>query len=425
VSDTGGGAPMSREGVDHALARLRDERDRISAALLDLDNQHGYQLLEGAELTGETKRRWDETRARIATLWRLFDAYVRVLEDAEDLRRRNPRPEAVMTELTWLLGGRSLELTGEEIPLERRTLLGPATERLSLDEAVAGMTAAYDEAVEMIATADAAWAALLPKLAQAEEMCQALEALARDLAIPQRSASTTEEGDAGQAFDPDIGRAAKRLDQIRQAIRTDPLSLVDADGRLATGAPDAILASLTELKESMEATARLREDYPERIRGVQAVAGQIAEIVAESRRTREIVSVKVLTSDLPEVSDPVPALRDRLAEVDLAWRRGRRAEAGRRLARLEADCAHTLERARAALSALGGLLDRRGELRGRLEAYAAKAARLGYAEDAELERLHREARDLLWVAPCDLEQATVVLARYQRALNSLATRTDK
>jgi hypothetical protein len=425
VGDTGGGAPTSREGVDHALARLRDERDRISAALLDLDNHQGYQLLEGAELTGETKRRWDETRARIATLWQLFDAYVRVLEDAQDLRRRNPRPEAVMTELTWLLGGRSLELTGEEIPLERRTLLGPATERLSLDEAVAGMTKAYDEAVEMIATADAAWSVLLPKLAQAEEICQALEDLARDLAFLQTSASTTAGGAARQALDPELGRSARRLDQIRQAIRTDPLSLVDADGQLATGALDAVLASLTDLKQSMEGTARLREDYPERIHAVDAVAGQIEEIVAETRRTREVVSVKILTLDLPEVSDPVPALRDRLAQLDLARQGGGWAEVGRRLARLEADCADALERARVALVALGGLLDRRGELRGRLEAYAAKAARLGYAEDAELARLHSEARDLLWEAPCDLEQATVALAHYQRALNSLATRTDQ
>jgi hypothetical protein len=403
---------MSREGVDHALARLRDERDRISASLLDLENHKCYQLLEGAELTGETKRRWDAAQDDVITLWLLFDAYVNVLDDAEDLRRRNPRPEAVITELTWLLSGRPIEQGGEEVPLERRTLLGPATERLSLDEAVARMTAVYDEVAETIVAVDAAWAVLLPKLVQADEALRDLAELVRDL-------------DGAPDQDPDLRRAAGWLDQIRRAVRTDPLALVDDDGRTDTGAVDEVLAALAELRQNMADAARLRRDYADRVRAVEETLGRIEETVAEAGRTRAVVQVKILFSALPEVADPVPALRDQLAEVDLMRRRGGWAEAGRWLARLEAVSADALTQARGTLRTIGGLLERRGELRGRLEAYAAKAARLGHAEDAELARLHREARDLLWAAPCDLEQATAAVARYQHTLHSLVTRADK
>jgi hypothetical protein len=66
--------------------------------------------------------------------------------------------------------------------------------------------------------------------------------------------------------------------------------------------------------------------------------------------------------------------------------------------------------------AITGLLDRRAELRGRLEAYQVKAARLGHAEDAELSGLHDEAHEILFTAPCDLPAATRALNRYRQAI---------
>ena len=71
-----------------------------------------------------------------------------------------------------------------------------------------------------------------------------------------------------------------------------------------------------------------------------------------------------------------------------------------------------------------GLLDRREELRGRLDAYKAKAGRLGLAEDTALTELHQRAYDLLWTSPCDLRGATVTLADYQRAITSRAEGTS-
>ncbi|MBM0240480.1 hypothetical protein JNW88_31480, partial [Micromonospora sp. ATA32] len=62
------------------------------------------------------------------------------------------------------------------------------------------------------------------------------------------------------------------------------------------------------------------------------------------------------------------------------------------------------------------------ELRGRLAAYRAKAARLGFAEHTELSRRHCAAEDLLYSSPCDLPAATRALSAYQRHLNDLSER---
>ena len=48
--------PLDRDGADRALAHLREERDRISTALLELEGHPGYQLLDGAAVDGETRR---------------------------------------------------------------------------------------------------------------------------------------------------------------------------------------------------------------------------------------------------------------------------------------------------------------------------------------------------------------------------------
>src|SRR5262249_54872868 len=68
------------------------------------------------------------------------------------------------------------------------------------------------------------------------------------------------------------------------------------------------------------------------------------------------------------------------------------------------------------------LLGRRDELRGLLDAYRAKAARLGAAEDTELAARYRQASDLLWTAPCDLAAATAAVTHYQQAILALSER---
>ena len=57
------------------------------------------------------------------------------------------------------------------------------------------------------------------------------------------------------------------------------------------------------------------------------------------------------------------------------------------------------------------LLDERDELRGRLDAYTAKAGRLGRLEDTELAALRRRAHEALHTAPTDLVMPSDLVRR--------------
>ncbi|MGH3753817.1 MAG: hypothetical protein ACRDRP_14180, partial [Pseudonocardiaceae bacterium] len=88
------------------------------------------------------------------------------------------------------------------------------------------------------------------------------------------------------------------------------------------------------------------------------------------------------------------------------------------LAGLRAAAADAAAELRAAHGRATGLQDRRAELRGRFEAYRAKATRLGHAERPDALALDDRIRQLLWARPCDLAAATRALAAYQRLVRS-------
>lgn len=403
-SGAGAAAPMSREGVDHALRRLREERDRISTSLLELDGHQGSRLLEGARLTGETWRRWEDAKTRTTTLWALFDAYQRVLDAASELRERSSRPDAAaLVELSGMLSGQSVELPDGEIPLQDRTLLGPLERRVTLDEAVALMEDAYAFVAGEVAAADAAWTALLLPLERVEESWRETARLAHSLDGTRH---------------PELDRVGRELTALGRVVRTDPLSLV-RDGTPDTGRLDRVRAVLTSLGDELAGVARMRDDYAEL---VDRAAAAIEEIEATERRAAEAYATALAKVHAPRLPEPArglgAALRDRLAALERLREAGRWVEMAGRFAELERAADEALERARGDLRLSAGLLDRRGELRGRLEAYRAKAARLGLVEDERLTELYGEARDVLWTAPCDLRRATTVLAEFQRVLRA-------
>jgi hypothetical protein len=84
------------------------------------------------------------------------------------------------------------------------------------------------------------------------------------------------------------------------------------------------------------------------------------------------------------------------------------------------DYRERLERAAAALAEAGrrftAPLTERAELRGLAEAYQAKAAAAGLAEDPAIGERFAALRSLLWRAPCDLAAARPLVAEYGRAV---------
>lgn len=399
---------MSRDEIDRRLERLKGEREQITQVLLELEAHQGYQLLKGTRLTGATERRWIDINGRMATLWKLFDAHGKVLGEAQELRARHTKPGQVqLAELTRLLTGTSVELSSGEIPLEERTLLGPTGEWLTLEAVVRRMTPLYEETAGMVASTDEIWSALLTRLGEVEEIARAVEALHGSLAIRE----------------PDFDRIAGLLATVGDTARSDPLSL-SSGGRADTSRIDEIGRDLAALRGRLEDAVRIRDEHDERARGVAAAIELVETAEYEAAQARETVLAKIASPSLPDLPALSASLRDRLAALEGLRRDGRWLELATRAAELERTVAAALDQARETKGLITGLLDRREELRGRLDAYKAKAGRLGLAEDTALTELHQRAYDLLWTSPCDLRGATVTLADYQRAITSRAEGTS-
>ena len=140
---------------------------------------------------------------------------------------------------------------------------------------------------------------------------------------------------------------------------------------------------VTRMRAGYAHVVEVLADAVARHAATEAYRRDLAEAQAEAHRLRALVAEKIAVGDLPAVPDAL------------------------------AEC-------RALVANLAGLLDRRTELRGRLEAYRAKATRLGHAEHPTLSALHRAAHDVLFTAPCDLPEATRAVGRYQQAVLDLA-----
>jgi hypothetical protein len=127
---------LTRDQAAAAVKAAVDERDAIQANLLELDSSFGKQLLAGAELTGDTKRRWDATAVTLATLWQVYSAYSAVVDQAAEAVNRHLGPRELAA-ITSLLTGRSVQLASGPAPLGGRDLADSGREDMTLATAVA------------------------------------------------------------------------------------------------------------------------------------------------------------------------------------------------------------------------------------------------------------------------------------------------
>jgi hypothetical protein len=167
-------------------------------------------------------------------------------------------------------------------------------------------------------------------------------------------------------------------------------------------------ASAARVQGAAEALDRLSAS----IATVCQTLDQAATDAAEARE-------KVLSVDPDLDVDRLTARAQQLhVEVAAAIRMldADRPGAARAAERLDAAVSAIAEDAAEAADAAAAPLVKRRELRGRLDAYRAKAVSTGRAEDLGLEDLFRSAQDALYQAPCDLEEAGRRVAAYQRAL---------
>ncbi|HET6214555.1 MAG TPA: hypothetical protein VFE14_16945 [Micromonosporaceae bacterium] len=397
--------PMTRDEVDLALVALVAGYDRIAAGMFALDSHAGLAFLRRGTVTGRTAQVGRDVQARTDTLWAQFNTVKDRLERAQTIRveRSRPGPDE-LTELTGLLRERSIRLAASGVPLDE-TATGPPAETLTVAELARRLESANGEVVAALDQVDAACAALANRLAPTAEALAAAQASAESL------------GAGAGPLGKDLDRLRARLTEATDAALADPLSTMD------TGALDRIGTELTTTRDRLAELARVRTAYPQGIAELDAAVSLVAKAEDDAGRSYATALAKIAEPGLPAAPSIAGALRGRVAGLEPLAAAGRWAQLADELAAVQRDVAAGQQRADALRAAADGLLARRTELRGRLDAYRAKAARSGFTEDTELSDLHRQAQELLYTSPCDLPAATRAVLRYQRRLAERAGTT--
>ncbi|MFF4530469.1 hypothetical protein ACFY1P_14455 [Streptomyces sp. NPDC001407] len=410
------GPALSREEVDRALARLGAEHEAVETSLLALQDHAGRRLLEGAELTGVTKSRWAAAELLISRLWLCFDAYTDALTTARELRGRRRWPsQTELSELTELLRGSGVTLPGDAtLALATEGTAARLSERLSLQELLERMNGWYAQALDVVVTADAVWSALPARIDLLAAELQRVRSLAHSVGVrPGEHPS----GD-------DLEQIALELTALRSEVVADPLafwagaspSSAPGGGRPDTARYDRAARALEDVRREVEAVLDVRQDAEQRLLQVRDVLSRADRTLTEARQARAEVLSKIAAFEVPAVSGPPTALYEQLAAAADHRRHARWHRLSPLLEGLEQRADDELLRARESLAAVTAPLAVRAELRGRLDAYRAKAGRHGLTEDSFLIERHDAARRMLWSAPCDLVAAEMAVLRYQRAL---------
>ncbi|MFF8290608.1 hypothetical protein ACF068_15455 [Streptomyces sp. NPDC016309] len=399
------GPVMDRDEVDRALARLGAEHKAVEDSLLALQDHAGRRLLEGAELTGTTKDRWAGTERAITLLWTYFDVYTAALHEAREVRARRRWPgREELAELTERLRGESVTVPGGA------TLLA---ERFTLERLVERMNELYASSLDMVVTADAVWSALPARIDLLAAELNRTRSLAHSVGVRPG------EHPAGD----DLESITHELVTLRSQVVTDPLafwrpaagSSAPGGGRPDTDRYDRAARALEDVRREIEAVLQVRQDSEARLLRLRDVLSRADRTLTEARAARGEVLAKIAASEVPVVSGPPTALQERLATAAEYRRHARWHRLSPLLEALEREAEDELLRAREQLTAVTAPLAVRAELRGRLDAYRAKVARHGLAEDPLLIERYDVARRMLWSAPCDLRAAEQAVLRYQRA----------
>jgi hypothetical protein len=376
---------LTTDEIDRELDSRTKEVAAMSATLLELENHDGLEHVRLYPPTGVTAQRWATVERSLAQLWQDLGRMTSILESARTVRERRSKPENDdRTELTRLLRERTLEVSRQPIPLAKRQIGGVAemVEYVGLADTVERMHAAYPAVVEFLDAVDRINSLIADKLAPTQKRL-----------------------DQAGAAGPD------EIAELLAISATDPLSLTarDVEERIA-----AIADSVEQHSADLAELAAIQSNWPE---ALAAAAQRLDELRDASTRAAEIrmhaVQI-VLAGSFPRRDEAEPGLRAELQAITdpKALRSLRhRVDAALRAAREEGQLAQ-------------GLLDRRTELKGRLTAYQAKAARLGLGEDRDLLSCSRIATGLLSRRPCDLRAVTRAISDYQQMIVDKQEKTE-
>ena len=291
------------------------------------------------------------------------------------------------TELTRLLRERTLEVSRQAIPLAQRKIggLGEAVEYVGLADTAERMHAAYPSVVEFLDAVDRINSLIADKLAPIQERLDA----------------------AGAAGPEEIA-------ELLQTSATDPLSLTHAGCRRAHHRHRG--TAWNSDRRNSPNSLQYSRIGPTPSRPLPSALTSCATRAHVRRSCTRTPCKSCWRARSRSATTPNPACAPSCGPSPHRIRR----HFGRFGAGSMLRCGQRVRKKQLAQ----GLLDRRSELKGRLTAYQAKAARLGLGEDRDLLACNRIATGLLSRKPCDLRAVTRAISDYQQMIVDKREKTE-
>jgi hypothetical protein len=402
---------VSLADVDAALGRAQTEVAGLGSRLFELDAERERRAAQADGLQGESAAAWQGALDQISVMWAWYQALSEAVGSIAT-RRQSPDAGRGDTDTWWReLTGPSIELPAESMELARRCL--PA-------EAVAAPTWAIPALAAIISKVlETAAETITSVLAIRDVALPKLDEIAASIAHSEATARST-----GVRIPNEAASVKNRLDSLRAQLTSDPLAVpLEAFAQLTAAAArigHQVYESAAELSGVEETLDHIDADLEAAERNLEQARQDLAE--SEIKITQRAEAR--VAEDTDSLTMRSAELRVRLTQARELLAAGNRAGASR-LARALSPDAQDLGTAAGALAgAAEEPLIRRQELRGRLDAYRAKALSLGRAEDPTLSELYRRTEDALYTAPCDLDEAERRLAGYQAGILSPSTREE-
>ena len=393
---------ISRQEADAALTGLGAAHDQIAAAMFALDQHPGLRLLRGGTLTGRTAERWPALSPEVDLVWAHFAALGDILEQARAVRGRRRLDDPELTELTRLLREPVVALGSDGLPVDGAA--AAVASRLTIADLVQQLNKRVADLLAQLSEVDTSWTAVATAIAAVSKRIDEVVALAAEVgagASVESLRAGLAEAERLDLGDPLVAAPAGRL---RDATR----SRLEALGAAA----DRTRRDLTEL-------IRLREGWPQRRVALLSLLDELAAAEQGVAAAQQRATEKIEQPGLGEVPAAASVLRARVPALDQLALDAQWGQLYADLSTVESSATRGRDRAIELTAVADGLLARRDELRGRLEAYRAKAAARGLAEHEGLSACFTRAHDLLYVAPCDLRAATRAVHEYQQILASV------
>jgi len=390
---------LTLDDIDARIASLGAEIDTTGSSLAALDGDITLKLLASAKLSGRTAAEWNAVSPDIPLLWGYYGALKDKVAEIVALRGTRSRLRIEqLEELSTQLLGDSVTVPADPGQPGSRNLTGTPLRKASIAWLQSTMATMYRDIASVVDRVCAAWTAL-PRLDTLDATLTGLVQTA---------------GGSGIKPPAEIVLARSRIASLRTQVHADPLA-ADLSG------VDAIARTVETATEVLRAAVAARGELAGQLTAAAQALGAIRTLIDQTRTARAEASQKILgitngTVDADALAARLSLLRTNLESIT-SVAHGDWQEARRLLGQLDQQTAALREEVTLALGAAKGPLDTRNELRGRLDAYHAKALAIGLAEDERLTQVYERARALLFTAPCDIVGAEAAVREYQQGLS--------